>query len=63
MIKQITSEKLISTQDLDKRLAARDAAVKTVPIENVGDGFQQGETISITQSRNYQGKNVETPRG
>jgi hypothetical protein len=58
-VRQIKEEKIISTQDLDKRLAARDAAVKTVDVSNLPDGFQPGETIEINQKAGVQDQRQE----
>jgi hypothetical protein len=62
-VRTITNEKVTSLKDLDRQLVSRQAGVRTVEVENVGDGLQQGETIEVTQSRDYQGKNVNKTRG
>lgn len=63
MIKQIKSERVVSLEDLDRQLVNRQSGTKPIPLENLGDGFRAGETVEVTQSRNYQGKNVEKNAG
>jgi hypothetical protein len=62
-VRQIKNEKVTSLENLDKQLVARQAGVKTVPVENVSDGFQPGETIETQQKPDYKGRNVEKNAG
>jgi len=62
-VRQIKNEKVTSLEDLDKQIAARQAGVRVVPVENVSNGFQPGETIETQQKPDYKGRNVEKTAG
>ncbi len=58
-LRQITNDKVTSLEALDKQLLSRQAGVRTVSVENITPGLQQGETIDIQQRPNYK-TNEET---
>jgi len=53
VIRQITNEKVVSLEDMDKQLVNRQSAIKTVPVENVPEGLTPGTSIQIDQTPNY----------
>ncbi len=57
-VRQIKNETVTSLEDLDKQLVNRQSAVRTVPVENVSPGLQQGDTIEIQQKPEYK-SNIE----
>ena len=57
-VRQITNEKVTSLEDLDRQIVSRQSGIKTIPLENVPPGLQQGETIQIEQKPNYK-SNIE----
>ena len=58
VVRQIKNETVTSLEDLDRQIVSRQSGIKTVPLENVSAGLQQGETIQVEQTPTYK-SNIE----